>query len=355
MTRDNRVQCWGQNDYGMAGDGTNTSPRLLPVWAAANLPYDAFTLSAGITHTCATRTSNAFCWGLNFFGALGLGSTGFFSTTPISVGTPATPLFVKVSNGGYHSCALTGGGEAWCWGWNAEGQVGANSAEFSVAVPTAVSAGTTRFTTLALGESHSCGLTADGAAWCWGGNGRGESGRDTIGADLKSLVPVLVSTSLAFTSIDAGTLHTCALTADGTAYCWGSREFGQLGDGGTSGIAAAPFAVNTSEKFTHIAAGGFTTCGVTTNHRVLCWGAGAAGALGNGSNSPSQATPVPVSPVLDARRVAVNLAAPEGTTVCAVTMSDAVFCWGAGSAGQLGNGTVTSSNSPIQVLVRGPL
>ncbi len=355
MARDRRLQCWGQNDFGMVGDCTNTSPRLLPVWAAENLPYDAFSLSAGITHTCATRTSSVFCWGLNFFGALGLGTTGFFSTTPISVGTTATPTFLKVSNGGFHSCALTNGGEAWCWGWNAEGQVGANSPLFSLAVPTAVAAGTTRFTSLALGESHSCGLTAEGAAWCWGGNARSESGRDTAGANVKSLVPVPVSTSLAFTTIDAGTLHSCALTADGSAYCWGSREFGQLGDGSTGGVSGAPVAVHTTEKFTQIAAGGFTTCGVTVTHRVLCWGAGASGALGNGSDSPVQATPVAVNPALDVRRVAVNLAAPEGTTVCAVTRSDAVFCWGAGTAGQLGNGTTISSTAPVQVLVRGSL
>jgi alpha-tubulin suppressor-like RCC1 family protein len=320
------------------------------VSAAGNLPYDPFTLHAGLTHTCATRVSTTYCWGLNVFGVLGLGTTGFYASSPVSVGNASTPVFSRAYSGGYHACGLTPAGEAWCWGWNAEGQVGANSTAFSLASPTAVAAGATRFTTLALGESHSCGLTATGEAWCWGGNGRGESGRDTAGADLKSLV----STSLAFTSIDAGTVHTCALTADGTAYCWGSREFGQLGDGSSAGIAIAPVAVNTSEKFTQIAAGGFTTCGVTTTRRVLCWGAGAAGALGNGSTTAVQSTPVATSPVLDARRVAVSLADAAATTVCAITSNDAVFCWGAGGAGQLGNGTTISSAVPVQARVRGP-
>ncbi|WP_309672566.1 hypothetical protein [Gemmatimonas sp.] len=354
MTGDNRLQCWGQNTYGMVGDGTTVTPRLFPVIAAANVPYDPLTLSAGLTHTCATRVSTTFCWGLNVFGVLGLGTTGAFTASPVSVGSFSTPVFSRVAAGGYHACGLTPAGEAWCWGWNAEGQVGANSATFSIATPTAVAAGATRFATLALGESHSCGLTTAGAAWCWGGNGRGESGRDTAGADLKSLAPVLVSTSLAFTSIDAGTLHTCALTVDGTAYCWGSREFGQLGDGNSTGIGSAPVPVSTSEKFTQLAAGGFTTCGVTTTRRVLCWGAGAAGALGNGSTTAVQTTPVATSPVLDARRVAASLADAAATTVCAIATNDAVFCWGAGSAGQLGNGTTTSSTVPLQVRVRGP-
>ncbi len=354
MASDQRLQCWGQNDYGMVGDGTSVTPRLLPVSAAGGLPYDALTLGAGLTHTCATRVSTTFCWGANVFGVLGLGTTGFFAASPVSVGNASTPTFSRAAAGGYHACGLTPSGEAWCWGWNAEGQVGANSTAFSIATPTAVSVGATRFTSLALGESHSCGLTSVGAVWCWGGNGRGEAGRDTAGPDLKSLVPVLMSTSLTFTSIDAGTLHTCALTADGTAYCWGSREFGQLGDGSTSGIAIAPVPVSTTEKFTQIAAGGFTTCGVTTAQRVLCWGAGASGALGNGTNSVTQTTPVGTTPLLSARRVAVSLGTADATTVCAITTTDALFCWGAGGAGQLGNGTTTSSSVPVQVRVRGP-
>lgn len=355
MASDHRMQCWGQNEFGLVGDGTTMTPRLLPVWAAGGIPYDAVTLSAGLTHSCATRTSTAFCWGLNVFGAMGIGSVGFFAATPVAVGiSGSTPVFTRTFAGGYHTCGLTPLGDAWCWGWNAEGQVGANSAAFSIPTPTAVAAGGTRFTTLAMGESHSCGLTSAGAAWCWGGNGRGESGRDTAGPDLTSKVPVLVSTSLAFTSIDAGTLHTCALTADGTAYCWGSREFGQLGDGSTTGVAVTPVAVNTTERFTQIAAGGFTTCGVTTVQHVLCWGAGAAGSLGNGTTTVAQSTPVVTTPVLNARRVAVSLGTADATTVCAITTQDALYCWGAGSAGQLGNGTATASNTPVQVLVRGP-
>jgi alpha-tubulin suppressor-like RCC1 family protein len=354
MATDHRLQCWGQNDFGMVGDGTTVTPRSRPVVAAGNLMYDPFTMAAGLTHTCAIRVSTTYCWGLNVFGVLGLGTTGAFAASPVAAGSFSTPTFNKVAAGGYHQCGLTSTGEAWCWGWNAEGQIGANSAAFSIATPTAVAAGSTKFEMLALGESHTCGLTAAGTAWCWGGNGRGEAGRDTAGADLKSNVPVLVNTSLAFASIDAGTLHTCALTADGTAYCWGSREFGQLGDGSTVGIAATPVAVSTSERFVQIVAGGFTTCGVTTTQRVLCWGAGGAGALGNGTNPLAQATPVEASLAMNASRVAVGLGSDAAATVCAVMINGTVYCWGAGSAGQLGNGTTQFSAVPVQVLVRGP-
>lgn len=354
MTGDRKVQCWGQNDYGMVGDGTTATPRLLPVRAAGDLAYDAGTLSAGLTHSCATRTSTAFCWGLNVFGVLGVGTTGFYSVSPVAAGTPQTPTFARTVAGGYHHCGLTPLGDAWCWGWNAEGQVGANLAAFSVPSPTAVSAGATRFASLALGESHSCGLTSDGRTWCWGGNARGESGRDTTGGDLKSLAPALVANAPVFVAIDAGTLHTCGLSADGTAWCWGSREFGQLGDGSVTGMSAQPVAVQTTARFTQIAAGGFTTCGVTVERQVLCWGAGISGVLGNGTNSAVQSTPVMVSGLSDIRRVAVNLAEAAGMTACASSVVGDVFCWGAGTAGQLGNGASVSSNLPVQVKVRGP-
>jgi alpha-tubulin suppressor-like RCC1 family protein len=354
MADDRRVQCWGQNDFGMVGDGSTVSPRVVPVLAAGGLSYDAGTLTIGYSHSCASRVSTAYCWGLNVFGVLGFGSAGTFASSPVSVGESGTPTFSRVFAGGYHACGLTPAGETWCWGWNAEGQVGANSAAFSVATPTAVAAGGLRFQTLALGESHTCGLTTDGAAYCWGGNARGESGRDTTGANLFSRVPSPVNTALRFAAIDAGTLHTCALTADGQAFCWGAREYGQLGDGTTESISAAPVAVNTTERFARIAAGSYTTCGVTLAGRVFCWGRGLDGALGNGTLVSQQSTPVEVMLPRAARTIDVSLSEDRGSTACVILVDGRAFCWGRGDAGQLGNGIVDNANTPVQVRVRGP-
>lgn len=350
-----RAQCWGDNEFGTVGDGTVITPRVLPSLVAGNRSFAVGTLSSGYSHTCAIEGTRALCWGLNFFGALGVGSTGLFSTQPVVVGTSATPAFTQVATGGYHACALTSTGVAWCWGWNQEGQAGQPASTTALVTPAPVSAGPLSFSQVTAGDSHSCALTAAGEAWCWGGNGRGELGTDPAIIGAASSTPVLVPGGLVFTSLDAGAFHTCGVTATGAVYCWGSQEFGQLGNGVVSAATSGPVLVSGASDYIGISAGGGTTCGVTTDRTVRCWGAGQAGALGDGTNVTAQATPVSIAgAVAEVGGVVVGLGDPSATTVCAHTLDGDAFCWGAGARGQLGNGGLTSSNVPVQVLVRGP-
>jgi alpha-tubulin suppressor-like RCC1 family protein len=227
-----------------------------------------------------------------------------------------------------------------------------------IATPTRVSAGLLRFSQITAGDSHTCAIATTGATYCWGGNGRGELGQDTaVGSGrigLSSRVPVELPTTLRFASIDAGTLHTCGVTVAGTAYCWGSREYGQLGDGIVGGLSIVPVAVGGTEHFLQVSAGSYTTCGVSLAHQVFCWGAGASGVLGNGTVSATQALPNAVSGSLRARAVAVNLAEIAGLSACALSDLSEVFCWGAGASGQLGTGQRTASSVPVQVRLLPP-
>jgi Regulator of chromosome condensation (RCC1) repeat len=348
-----QAQCWGGNEYGMLGDGTNVGPRTTPVLVTGSNTLDAGTLSSGYTHSCALRSGRAVCWGLNFFAALGVGTAGLFANQPVTVGNASTPSFVKLSAGGYHTCGLTAAGAAWCWGWNQDRQTGqpTSSAEL---LPIAVAAGPLVFTQITAGESHTCALTAAGEAYCWGGNGRGELGSDPAVIGTQSATPVLVPGGHVFASIDAGTLHTCGVTTAGAAYCWGSQEYGQLGNGVVGAAIAGPVPVSGGNTYLQISAGGQTTCGVTTARVVQCWGSGLSGVLGDGTTTATQSTPVPISGTLVAGGVVVNLSEPPGATACAWTTAGDAFCWGAGASAQLGNGTLLSSTVPVQVLIRGP-
>ncbi len=346
-----RAQCWGNNEFGMLGDGTNIGPRTTPVLVSGNNTFEAGSLSSGYTHSCALRNGRAACWGLNFFVALG--TAGFYSVAPVAVGNSGTPSFVRLSTGGYHGCGLTSSGAAWCWGWNQEGQAGPIAAT-SVLVPAVVPAGPVTFSQISAGESHTCALTAAGEAWCWGGNGRGELGSDPAVVGTQSATPILVPGGLVFASIDAGTQHTCGVTTTGEGYCWGSQEYGQLGNGVVSTVISAPVLVSGGSTYRQISAGGQTTCGVTTAKVVQCWGAGLSGVLGNGTSTATQSAPVTVSGGLAAIGVVVNLAEPSGAAACAYTTMGDTYCWGAGTAGQLGNGAMLSSTVPVQVLIRGP-
>jgi alpha-tubulin suppressor-like RCC1 family protein len=136
------------------------------------------------------------------------------------------------------ACGLTTAGGAYCWGDNYDGELGIGSTTGPQQcsgppcsmTPVEVS-GSLSFTSLSVGYTHTCGLTGSGAAYCWGFNGDGELGN---GSTTNSAVPVAVTGGLTFVSVSAGYGHTCAVATSGTAYCWGYGIYGQLGNGGTA-------------------------------------------------------------------------------------------------------------------------
>ncbi|NBX47349.1 MAG: hypothetical protein EBT22_09215 [Chloroflexi bacterium] len=167
--------------------------------------------------------------------------------------------FVSIAQGVAYTCGLTSTDIAYCWGYNASGQLGDGSNTDRL-TPTlvAVSGGLT-FTTIAAGSAHTCGLTSTRTAYCWGNGPFGQLGD---GSNSNRLTPTLVAVSggLTFTTIAAGNAHTCGLTSTGIAYCWGRGNVGQLGDGTTTDHNV-PTAVSGGHTFSTITAGYAHTCG----------------------------------------------------------------------------------------------
>jgi alpha-tubulin suppressor-like RCC1 family protein len=212
--------------------------------------------------------------------------------------------------------------------------------------PTPVSGGLT-FTSLSAGNLHACGLTAAGAAYCWGANESGQLG-DASTTDRAS--PVVVAGGHTFAAISPGRDHTCAVTLDGAAYCWGDNTFGQLGDGTTS-PSAVPKPVSGSASFSAVTTGLEHSCGLTTSGRAWCWGQNNApqvqGQLGDGTTRSSN---VPVAVVRDL--AFVELRAGRAFT-CGRTAEGKIYCWGDNRVGQLGTGDVERRNSATPVGVAG--
>jgi alpha-tubulin suppressor-like RCC1 family protein len=259
-----------------------------------------------------------------------------------------------VHSGDRHACGLTTSGAAYCWGRNEGGQLGDGSTADSP-WPMAVAGGLT-FSSLSVGYRHNCGLTTSGAAYCWGTNDFGQLGDSST---TSRSVPVAVAAGPGFVSLSAGPGLTCGLTAAGTAYCWGDNQHGQLGAAstetcGSSRLACSrrPIAVSGGLTFSTVSAGGGSTvsaaggraCGVTTSGAAYCWGYGADGELGNGSNA-SSAVPVPVSAGLTFSTISVGSAYHS----CAIATSGAAYCWGGNFTGELGNGSTTASSVPVAV------
>jgi alpha-tubulin suppressor-like RCC1 family protein len=239
LTSDGRAYCWGRNNRGQLGDGTTTL-RSAPVAVVGGLTMQRIAaggLSFG--HTCALVTGgDVYCWGDNERGQLGIGTGGTVADLtphpePVKVGGGLT--FTAVTAGlGRHTCGLTSTGGGYCWGENAFGALGDGSFQRS-AVPVLVRGGLVLAQLVAGGFiGHTCGLTVGGAAHCWGEN---ETGQIGDGSTLDRLEPSAVTGGLSFTSLDAGSRHTCGRATDGAVYCWGSGGAGQLGINSTSAIA----------------------------------------------------------------------------------------------------------------------
>jgi alpha-tubulin suppressor-like RCC1 family protein len=187
-----------------------------------------------------------------------------------------------------------------------------------------------------------CALTTAGAVWCCGDNVYGDLGN---GSTISSSVPVAVTgLSSPVRAVTAGWYHTCALTTAGAVSCWGDNSNGKLGNGSNVSSDVPVAVMGLSLGVQGIAAGAGHTCALTAAGGVQCWGANSAGELGNGSTTDSW-TPV------DAMGLSSGIQAITvgSSHSCALTTAGAVSCWGFNQFGQVGNGSTTDSHVPVAV------
>lgn len=294
-------------------------------------------ISAGTDQTCALAAGgDAYCWGLNGYGQLGSGN-GSADYSPVPVGVVGALTWAVISAGFWHTCGLTASGAAYCWGRNDNGKLGTGSTNGS-AVPVRVAGGFT-FTAVSAASLHTCGLNTSGAAYCWGWNGLGQLG-DGAGADRSTPVPV--ASGLTFVALSAGGHHTCGIAAGGTAYCWGNNGNGELGDSSGT-MRPTPARVAGGLSFAALSAGYYHTCGLATDGAAYCWGWNGFGQLGDGSMTGSM-TPVRVAGGLTFTTLSAGF-----FHSCGVTTSGAAYCWGRNDVGELGDGSTTSTTTPVAV------
>lgn len=276
-------------------------------------------------------------------------------TGPRGVPHPTGPLTLAV--GGRHGCRLTSDGRALCWGRADAGQLGIDTTPLrSTVIP--VSSGTARFTSIAAGGLHTCALTAEGQAWCWGQNADAQAGFPTAmnqpcGEPIHGWrcvpTPHPLETTLRFDALVAGGSNTCGFGKDGGIYCWGSNGVGQLGAAseelcGSTPCSHSPVALPAEPSFRVLALGNSShICGLTMQGTAYCWGSNSGGQLGIGTVGGSKGIPTAVAGGLRFKAIAVG-----GEHTCAIASDGKPWCWGRDVLPP-GEGGVSQSTTPVAV------
>lgn len=402
--------CWGANTQGQLGDGT-TNDSLTPV-AVKREAYPGGIGSHAVVSIAAAAESNCviidtgevYCWGDNWQGQLGDGTTTD-SLVPKKISGVSGKNFVQLGSGSYSMCALTDGGELYCWGRNNSGQVGNNTTNIQL-TPTLIGGPSGGYGGLA-NKSVSyvapngpyfgqfmCAV-ATGKAYCWGDNKMGQLGtNNTTNYSVPTAVytgGVLSGKTVTRVALDGsrstdvigstpgnladGESAACALAytttpADAKVYCWGSNHYGQLGNNGVRGLSSnyfpdwiypAPVAVDTSGvlnglTISEIAVADQGACAIgysggdLDTRRVYCWGR--SNTRGDGMTST---TTVPVA-VTDTYNPSVFANNPISNItggahrMCAIA-NNTSYCWGVNGVGQIGDGTtVTPRRQPTEAI-----
>jgi len=340
LTPSGEAWCWGDNTRGALGDGTDAM-RTAPVRVHGALHFAS--ISAGRNVTCGvTRDHAAYCWGSGATGQLaqlvpercGPGQE-MCARQPLRIPNLQA---IAIAAGARHACAIDTSGSAYCWGFNTLGETGGTVYGMIGYAPRRQDASVS-FTAIGAGDSYSCARTTDGRVYCWGSANRGEIGRPGaacntvyVFANLCSATPAPVNATATFTSLAVGISHSCGVTSSGSVLCWGDNGQGQLG---TRGFVnpVAPVTAHDGMPFSAIAAAGAATCGTPVGRASVCWGLNKSGTLGIGERLALSTAP---REIVGARRF-TSFAAGEGH-VCALTAEGMTYCWGMGTLGQLGAG-----------------
>lgn len=319
--------------------------------AAASTPLSFTKVSVGTSHVCAIVSGGeVYCWGLNADGELGDGTTQN-RPHPVKVLGLTGLTVTDVIAGNNHTCVRFFTNGMRCWGAGTNGQLGVSvSPAATYSLPVSVSGLSSGIGEIDAGGSGTC-AEISGAAYCWGSNLTGQMGNGTLGGTV--YVPAQVSgLSSGISSISIGVLSACALTSNAlngdSIDCWGYNNYGQVGGGftSTSGISL-PVAVNGLGAFASlntVNVGDSYACTLYSGGSVKCWGRGTFGQMGNGSFTGTNLTPVSVSSLPLASQISTGW-----YSACARTSAGAAYCWGHGINGQLGNGAFNDSNVPVLV------
>lgn len=318
------------SDTGVEDSASDALPDDAPVGTGVGI-------TNGQYHSCALMKGALFCWGDNPDGALGTGDTvARNQPTRVRVGQ----AIAEVSAGEHFTCFRTDAGEAYCMGTNGDNELGLGDTQRRLP-PTLVSL-PLKVKRIAAGFELACVILDDGSLYCWGSNGEGQLGQGEW-PPVSGARPLRVGKDNDWTKVSPGQGHVCGLRG-GALYCWGRNSWGELGQGdGADMQIRAPARVGTANDWIDVDTGQDTTCGVRADGSLYCWGVNNFGQVGLPTSAPIT-SPRRVGSDTDWASVAVDT-----FNVCAIKKSGALYCMGRNVEGQLGVGDTGDRSSPTRV------
>lgn len=329
--------CWGLNTSGQVGNGDLAEYRGPTQVPQADLNTDWIAVTAGGQHSCGIREDSAnnatlWCWGRNADGQLGLGDTAATYWSPTQVGVDNR--WSTIAAGSSHSCGINNA-KLYCWGANANSQLG--HASVDTTLPSMVNGAD--WAQVSAGGSHSCAIDSAGLLYCWGANDAGQLG---IGGAAVTGLPQQVGVATNWLAVSAGGQHSCAVNSDYELYCWGRNHVGQTGAGSTFN-QPQPTQVGASIEWLDVRSGEGYSCGRDRFEKVYCWGLNHDGQVGDGS-AKDYRLPATFNGDEDWRLVRTGL-----THSCAIKLDKTLWCGGMNEYGQLGNKSLEASGIPLKV------
>jgi alpha-tubulin suppressor-like RCC1 family protein len=278
--------CWGYNGHGNVSDGPDSS--YSEPQDGGDAEPQLTQVSAGWFHTVAlTDDGRVLTWGLSGNGVLGRADAPLdpAEALPIPTVVDEQTDWTAVAAGGLHTCAIRGSGALWCWGWNDDGEVGVGNKQIQpLPVQTACVDGTCfgDIRVVGLGEFHTCAVRAGGDMWCVGKDVEGQLGLGPdVPADDRTTWQQVAG---GWRTVDGGGSHTCGIRLDGTLWCWGNNSHGELGTGDLA-PRRAPTRVTApgGDGWATVGIGDYHSCAIRESDGTLwCWGRNDVGQVGIG-------------------------------------------------------------------------
>lgn len=330
--------CWG-DDGGFLGDGAKQRLEFAPRQVGSSTDWQL--VVTGSRFSCAIDGArDLWCWGRNSMGQLGDGT----HTDRDELAKVSGPTgWGDVEATYWHACGITEDGRMWCWGANSSGQLGDGTTS-DRSVPTRVGA-TRDWVSVAIGSAkkyessthgHSCAVAAEGTLWCWGENDVGQLGTGASGGRKQ---PTRVGTDSDWVAVSADRHASCATKSDGSLWCWGQNKFGRLGDG-TQTERSTPVEIAPGTDWASVDVGNEHTCGIQVDASAWCWGRNALGRLGDGTTAKR------LMPTAVAGGYAWAEVSAAFATTCGVRLDGVGMCWGDGRRGQRGTGDLDGALAP---------